>query len=1110
MKRIISILLLFFCFSASAQVYQGMPQFGYGPVKRLNVDSLFTFTTVCGVPTLNTALGQQITNKAAIAYDSCNARFYVYDPKPKTWAIITGGGGSPIDTANQFLNAAIRLNDSTIRFIKGTTFQDITLRFTNDSSGVNIYNSDGKLIGNRVINLDGKNLTITDSSATLPRIKIGNGMQYIDLYGQADKIDLYNGHTLLEIIDGLKFGMYNTGTSYLKTDSIPFGTDRIHHMPNRSGTVALTSDTLSLSNRINLKVDSLSRVVNGCSTVYRYWINGSATIIDTVYSKQGLISGGNIARINDSSFSVAPSIYNINCTTYNSSTTVVTLNGNSGNADGRFDVIGVNKNSNVFVQQGIPSPNPAVPQIGQDTAIGLYTVFFPALSDSGVTNIYNIINVNGIDSLAFIPGIVQINDSTVAFCNRRGECDTLQLRQNGNIIDSLRRIGLQVSARKGGVWVDQYTDSVGAGGGGGSTTSALDQVLRNGNQTRQTYIVNDSSGVSAGSLKHFEHYPSNFRTWYGTRGTAMGLKSSYTRYNGVNPSGRPNVVWDIFSYNGGFNLPDSTNEASFRMGFESHFETGGTNLFEFHNGGEFKPRGGGAISLRLGSYYINKDNGSTIFSQQIEQYAKYMGGLTTIGDTVNFSVAPTAAQFGFRGNGSLAIINKKLPTDQFNIGLQTGGGVSYAIDASTPSVPTTAYHSFTTPIQVRTSTTVGTTQAAAIQATVGNADSYGLKVAQSGLSSSAYGGVNFDGNTSGIMTALYGRNTNSTGTIKSQLIATGGGTASYELMENTIGAPWRMYITTNTTQRVFGFGYGTSTYDSLLKFNANGADAGKAKFRYSVSIGSAEATARLMLAAGTATANSAPLKFNTGALLTTPEAGAVEMLNDSLYFTGNSGTRVKISPVSGGGSTDTTSLSNRINTAQSTANSKYGVSDTGRAATSIVTGGSLNKVRDSLQVNIDGKVTANAAITGNTRMKITYDAKGLVTAGATAATSDLSDVTGWTDYSGTSTITGFSSYTTKLIQYEISGKTMRVMYFIEGTGTGTTTSFTLPNTSTSWGTQHFIGHTRNNTTQSASVAYVTASSNVVTFSTSASLSNVSSWTTAVGRSIEGQFIINIQ
>lgn len=39
----------------------------------------------------------------------------------------------------------------------------------------------------------------------------------------------------------------------------------------------------------------------------------------------------------------------------------------------------------------------------------------------------------------------------------------------------------------------------------------------------------------------------------------------------------------------------------------------------------------------------------------------------------------------------------------------------------------------------------------------------------------------------------------------------------------------------------------------------------------------------------------------------------------------------------------------------------------------------------------DTKVTANASITGATKTKITYDSKGLVTAGADATTADIAD-----------------------------------------------------------------------------------------------------------------------
>jgi hypothetical protein len=45
----------------------------------------------------------------------------------------------------------------------------------------------------------------------------------------------------------------------------------------------------------------------------------------------------------------------------------------------------------------------------------------------------------------------------------------------------------------------------------------------------------------------------------------------------------------------------------------------------------------------------------------------------------------------------------------------------------------------------------------------------------------------------------------------------------------------------------------------------------------------------------------------------------------------------------------------------------------------------------AIQTQLDGKVDENASITGATKTKITYDAKGLVTAGADATTADIAD-----------------------------------------------------------------------------------------------------------------------
>ena len=55
-----------------------------------------------------------------------------------------------------------------------------------------------------------------------------------------------------------------------------------------------------------------------------------------------------------------------------------------------------------------------------------------------------------------------------------------------------------------------------------------------------------------------------------------------------------------------------------------------------------------------------------------------------------------------------------------------------------------------------------------------------------------------------------------------------------------------------------------------------------------------------------------------------------------------------------------------------------------------ITIGSL-PISTATQTALNTKMTGNAAITGATKTKITYDTKGLVTSGADATTADISD-----------------------------------------------------------------------------------------------------------------------
>lgn len=71
-------------------------------------------------------------------------------------------------------------------------------------------------------------------------------------------------------------------------------------------------------------------------------------------------------------------------------------------------------------------------------------------------------------------------------------------------------------------------------------------------------------------------------------------------------------------------------------------------------------------------------------------------------------------------------------------------------------------------------------------------------------------------------------------------------------------------------------------------FDADPANQ-KLTFNANVGVGLLSPTASLNIRAGTATASTAPLKFTSGTLLTTEEAGAVEFLTDTLYYTATNG-----------------------------------------------------------------------------------------------------------------------------------------------------------------------------------------------------------------------------
>lgn len=131
------------------------------------------------------------------------------------------------------------------------------------------------------------------------------------------------------------------------------------------------------------------------------------------------------------------------------------------------------------------------------------------------------------------------------------------------------------------------------------------------------------------------------------------------------------------------------------------------------------------------------------------------------------------------------------------------------------------------------------------------------------------------------------------------------------------------------------------------------------------------------------TASTAELNILDGATLTTTELNYVDGVTSSIQTQLDN----KQATITGAA---TTIVSNDLTASKaviSNANGKIDVSDT--TSTEL---GYVHGVTSAIQTQIDNKVTKNADITAGTATKITYDSKGLVTAGTTLSASDIPDI----------------------------------------------------------------------------------------------------------------------
>ena len=113
----------------------------------------------------------------------------------------------------------------------------------------------------------------------------------------------------------------------------------------------------------------------------------------------------------------------------------------------------------------------------------------------------------------------------------------------------------------------------------------------------------------------------------------------------------------------------------------------------------------------------------------------------------------------------------------------------------------------------------------------------------------------------------------------------------------------------------------------------------------------------------------------------------------------------------------------------------------------------------------------------------------------------------WTDYSGISTIDGFSDYSTKLLRYTKIGKLVFVVFSITGTSDLVTTTLTVPFTNTSNPPVNVVMHSRDDGLWGWGRINLAASSATVLLFYGVGSGNT--WTASGTKSVRGEFFYKV-
>jgi hypothetical protein len=311
MRRAIITLLVLLSFGLKAQVYQAMPQAGYGPVKRMLFDSVLTIPL--NINQLRNITGGR--DAGQIRYNVTDSGLYVYSGYQ--WI------KANLDSTNisNRINGKLNISDTAAMLLPYMKFIDtvslsnrinLRVKYSDTAQMLSVYlrKLDTASLSRRIdkkqdsitLTTNFKSGAATLIGATLNIPKYSDTLQdnYVPYTGANKDVDLgayglrankLKSDFLLEIqnqqniqnetLDYTSIGATRTGfsfytgwmqgnTTYTQSNIFVYANlgqqnnSRQYNLPVRNGTLSLVEDTVNLSNRINLKADKATVLtING-------------------------------------------------------------------------------------------------------------------------------------------------------------------------------------------------------------------------------------------------------------------------------------------------------------------------------------------------------------------------------------------------------------------------------------------------------------------------------------------------------------------------------------------------------------------------------------------------------------------------------------------------------------------------------------------------------------------------------------------------------------------------------------------------------------------------------------------------------------------------------